>query len=119
MTVEAESLADGVSRRSVLKRGAVLGAAAVWTVPVVQAVGMTSAHAESPSGTIIENPPVPPVQPPATTPTGTTALPDTGARVPIAPVVAAGTAALAVGAGIVAIARAGNTDTEGDDPVEG
>jgi hypothetical protein len=38
-----------VSRRQALKRGALAGGALVWTVPVVQAVSMTAAHAESAS----------------------------------------------------------------------
>jgi hypothetical protein len=38
-----------VSRREALKRGALAGGVLVWTVPVVQAVSLTAAHAESPS----------------------------------------------------------------------
>ena len=38
-----------MSRRDVLRRGAVVGGALVWTVPVVQAVSMQAAHAESAS----------------------------------------------------------------------
>ncbi len=40
---------SGINRRDLLKRGAVVGAAAAWTVPVLQIVSMTSAHADSPS----------------------------------------------------------------------
>jgi hypothetical protein len=39
----------GLSRRSLLKRGAVVGVAAAWTVPLVQAVSMSPASAASPS----------------------------------------------------------------------
>jgi hypothetical protein len=42
----------GLSRRALLKRGAVVGAAAVWTVPVISAVSMTPAHADSPSAPV-------------------------------------------------------------------
>jgi hypothetical protein len=38
-----------LSRRQALKRGAAVGGALVWTVPVVQAVSMTAGHAVSAS----------------------------------------------------------------------
>lgn len=44
-----EASATSISRRAALKRGAVIGGTLVWTVPVVQAVSMTAAHAESAS----------------------------------------------------------------------
>lgn len=40
---------NGLSRRDALKRGAVI-AGAVWAVPAVQALQMSSASAEAPSG---------------------------------------------------------------------
>ena len=40
---------QGISRRQVLQRGAAVGAAAAWTIPLVQVVSMTPAHAASPS----------------------------------------------------------------------
>jgi hypothetical protein len=49
---------SGLSRRDLLKRGAVVGAVA-WTVPLISIVGMSPAHADSLSGTT----PVTPVQP--------------------------------------------------------
>lgn len=42
-------LSSGISRRAALKRGVLAGGALVWTVPIVQAVSMTPAHAESAS----------------------------------------------------------------------
>jgi hypothetical protein len=41
--------ATGVSRRDFLKRGAALGGAIAWATPVVQAVGMQSAFAQTTS----------------------------------------------------------------------
>lgn len=51
----------GVSRRDLLKRGAVVGVAAAWTVPLVQVVSMTPAHADTPSA-----PPTAPTNAPPT-----------------------------------------------------
>ena len=39
-----------MSRREALKRGVVLGGAALWTVPTVQALSITEAAAQQPSG---------------------------------------------------------------------
>lgn len=53
----------GVSRRDLLKKGAVVGVTAAWTIPLVQVVSMTPAHADSPSappGPPTNNPPQPP-----------------------------------------------------------
>ncbi|MDQ2838545.1 MAG: twin-arginine translocation signal domain-containing protein [Actinomycetota bacterium] len=54
-----------MSRRDLLKRGAVVGVAAAWTIPLVQVVSMTPAHADSPSappvGPPTNNPPPPPL----------------------------------------------------------
>lgn len=55
----------GLDRRTALKRGALVGGALVWAVPVVQAVSLTAAHAENPSAPPPNNPPNnPPEQPP-------------------------------------------------------
>jgi hypothetical protein len=70
----------GVSRRDLLKKGAVVGVTAAWTIPLVQVVSMTPAHADSPSappGPPTNNPPQPPgstipVQPTDATSTATT-----------------------------------------------
>jgi hypothetical protein len=43
--------ARGLSRREALRRGAIVGGAAVWAVPVVQSVGLTSALAQGTSPT--------------------------------------------------------------------
>jgi hypothetical protein len=40
-------VADGISRRSALKKGAVVAGAAVWAVPVVQSIGLSPAGAVS------------------------------------------------------------------------
>ncbi len=40
----------GISRREALKRGVVLGGAAVWAVPAVQVLNITEAAAQQPSG---------------------------------------------------------------------
>jgi hypothetical protein len=74
MTFATEGNRSGVTRRQALKRGAAVGAAAVWTVPAIQVVSLTAAHADSPSAPPPHNPPPskppenPPVNPPATTP---------------------------------------------------
>ena len=39
----------GITRRELLKRGAVLGGALVWATPVVQTIGMRAAFAQSTS----------------------------------------------------------------------
>jgi hypothetical protein len=41
---------SGITRRDMLKRGAVAGTAVLWAVPVVQVIGMTASHAETASG---------------------------------------------------------------------
>jgi hypothetical protein len=40
---------EGLTRREALKKGAMLGGALVWAVPVVQTVGMSAAMAREPS----------------------------------------------------------------------
>jgi hypothetical protein len=81
MTVQDQGDAvTGVSRRDLLKKGAVVGVTAAWTIPLVQVVSMTPAHADSPSappGPPTNNPPEPPgstipVQPTEPTSTSTT-----------------------------------------------
>jgi len=72
MTQLDSGRAPGIGRRDLLKRGALVGAAAAWTVPIVQVVSMTPAHADSPSA--------PPVQPP---PVQTTAVPPPDNHPPI------------------------------------
>jgi hypothetical protein len=52
-----EGQGEGLSRRKMLKGGAIAGAA-VWAVPTAQLIGMDSAHAQSAS------PPPPPPPPP-------------------------------------------------------
>ncbi|HEY9390281.1 MAG TPA: hypothetical protein VIR27_11020 [Mycobacteriales bacterium] len=55
----------GLDRRTALKRGALVGGSLVWAVPVVQAVSLTAAHAESPSSPPHGGPPAgPPGNPP-------------------------------------------------------
>jgi hypothetical protein len=39
-----------ITRRDMLKRGAVAGTAVLWAVPVVQVIGMSASHAEAASG---------------------------------------------------------------------
>jgi hypothetical protein len=130
----------GLSRRSMLKRTAVVGVAAAWSVPLVSAISMTSAHADSASSpgvppgggggqTIPSDTPTPSTSTPTTAPTtaittassathattetnnsDTGALAFTGVDMPIGPTIAAGAAAIAVGAGILAASRATKSD---------
>lgn len=44
-----ENIEQGISRRELLRRGAVLGGAVVWTTPVVQTLGMGRAFAQTAS----------------------------------------------------------------------
>lgn len=53
----------GLSRRQMLRRGVAVGTA-VWTVPTVTAITLTSANAASPSGQPPTKPPKPPTTPP-------------------------------------------------------
>jgi hypothetical protein len=46
-----EETRQGLTRREVLKKGAMLGGTVLWVVPVVQAVGMSPAMAQVPSET--------------------------------------------------------------------
>jgi hypothetical protein len=55
----------GISRRQVLRAGAVVGAGLLWVAPVVSGLGLTAAHADSTSGTTS---PPPPNSPPPNSP---------------------------------------------------
>ena len=46
-----EETSQGITRRDLLRRGAVLGGAVVWTTPVVQTLGMGRAFAQTTSPT--------------------------------------------------------------------
>lgn len=48
--VSTQQWPQGISRREALKRGVVLGGAALWTVPAVQVLSITEAAAQQPSG---------------------------------------------------------------------
>lgn len=131
---DSSAVPVGVSRRNLLKRGAVVGVAAAWTIPLVQVVSMTPAHADSPSAPPVTPPPnnpppltssPPPSHPshhvesktphaPATataTPAapaphaGGGALASTGTTTPVGPAVGIGTAAIALGAGALGAAH--------------
>jgi hypothetical protein len=41
---------SGISRRDVLKRGAIAGSAVLWAVPAIQVIGLGASHAEAASG---------------------------------------------------------------------
>lgn len=94
---------QGVTRRQALKRVGV-GAALVWTVPVVQMLSATPAHADELStdvggvkqgqgggGTSVQN--------------GSASLASTGSNLPIAGIAAAGVAAVIAGGAAVAATR--------------
>jgi hypothetical protein len=115
--------AGGPSRRDLLRKGAIVGAAAVWAVPVVQVISMTPAHAETASTPTYHQqvpPPhdiTPPQNNPQPTPLANPAPPDgslsyTGA--PVITTLAASAAALATGTGIVLAAKKRRRATEDD-----
>ena len=54
---------NGLNRRDVLKRGAIVGSAVLWAVPAVQVIGLGASHAEAASGGGGSTP-APPTQPP-------------------------------------------------------
>jgi hypothetical protein len=100
--------ARSMSRRQALKRGAVVGGALVWTVPAVQAITMSSAHAEAASA-----PPGPAngarPEPPAVGRDGTPPAPRAGGLSGGAPVIATaavGTGVLVGGAAVTAALKA-------------
>jgi LPXTG-motif cell wall-anchored protein len=118
MATDAIDDAQGINRRSLLKRGAVIGATAVWTIPVVQAVSVTPAHADTTSAppTARHDSP-PPVVSGSNAGNGSTvasggALASTGEQAVAG--VAIGAAALAVGAGLVAAAKRKKDNEERD-----
>jgi hypothetical protein len=41
---------NGMTRRAMLKRGAIAGTAVLWAVPAVQVIGLGASHAEAASG---------------------------------------------------------------------
>ncbi len=47
----SENKGEGISRRDLLRKGAVLGGAVVWATPVVQTLGMGRAYAQTASPT--------------------------------------------------------------------
>lgn len=47
----SENKGEGISRRDLLRKGAVLGGAVVWAAPVVQTLGMGRAYAQTASPT--------------------------------------------------------------------
>jgi hypothetical protein len=127
---------SGLSRRDLLRRGAKVGAVAVWTIPIIQVVSMTPAHAESASQPSSENNP-PPLPPPGggTSPTVKTQTGGVLATGPVSvtnspplaftgsstgPAALVGAGALAVGAGLVAAAQIARKrdDSAPDDLVE-
>jgi LPXTG-motif cell wall-anchored protein len=89
----------GLTRRDMLLRGAAVGGALVWTVPLVQSVTPSAYATGSPAVKGIKT-----SHRPATLVEGTK-LPHTGADFPLAQVVAAGTALVAGGAAVVARTR--------------
>lgn len=44
---------EGLTRRDIIKKGALLGGTVMWVTPVVQTVGMSSALAQTPSDTCV------------------------------------------------------------------
>ena len=115
--VEHGSSSQGVTRRQAMKKGALAGAAIVWTVPVVQSIGMTAAHADEPSTDVLptkrgteETTPsgggVPPSEVLGTKQgAGPGALAHTGADVPVARVAATAAASVAVGGALIAASK--------------
>lgn len=123
-----------LDRRTALKRGVLVGGALVWAAPVVQAVSLTAAHAESPSSppqgpphggnppgqpTAHPAPPtnhapappgaLPPPQQPtpsaSTSPAPTGELAFTGPGLPVVPTVAVAASMIATGAAAQAVGR--------------
>ncbi|HTZ43835.1 MAG TPA: hypothetical protein VMB79_08215 [Jatrophihabitans sp.] len=96
---------QGISRRAMLKRGAVAGATIAWTVPVVSAISMTPAHAESPSAPARSSGSGGGVASTNTTQlsSGSSGLASTGSDVSLT--AAAGVAAAVLGAGAIAASK--------------
>jgi hypothetical protein len=121
-SVESDAV-EGMSRRHLLKRGVQVGAVAAWTIPIVQVVSMTPAHADSTSkpasgsGSGTGGKTTTKTEPSSITATGTkpsSDLPFTGASVVPAAVVGAG--ALAVGAGLMAATARKRSAETGENP---
>jgi hypothetical protein len=81
MNSATESSRSAITRRQALKRGAAVGALAAWTVPTIQAVSLTAAHADSASAPPPHNPP--PEKPPVNPPAGHTPKPSTPKPKPV------------------------------------
>jgi hypothetical protein len=118
---DQDDAVSGVSRRDLLKKGAVVGVTAAWTIPLVQVVSMTPAHADSPSAPPApptNNPPLPTGATIPVTPSGATGpatvtgggLASTGSN-PL-PAVGLGAAAVAIGLGAIAASQVGRKDPE-------
>lgn len=114
--MEGQNEATALSRRDALKRGLVVGGAMVWAVPTVQALGMSAAHADEPSGKTVKPKPKPKPQPheapqakpPATEVQGSAqTLPKTGSDIPVAGITAAAAGAIGIGAVILNATRKG------------
>jgi hypothetical protein len=120
----ADGSGAGMNRRDLLKRGAIVGAAAVWTVPLVQVVSMTPAHADSTSApkSAIDPSRQSSGQSSGTLDSGHSVadagasgeLAQTGTAVPIVGAAAVGVAALAIGTGLAASARRRRADEAGE-----
>jgi len=59
---------NGMTRRAMLKRGAIAGTAVLWAVPAVQVIGLGASHAEAASGGNPTSTPTRTHTPPPTTP---------------------------------------------------
>jgi hypothetical protein len=100
----------GVSRRTMLKRGATVGVATAWVVPIVQAVSMTPAHADTASAPAVPHQPQGVAAKP---PSGIDAqrvqrdspgpLAETGPGIPLVPAIAVGAGAVVLGVGAIAL----------------
>ena len=111
--------AGGLTRRQVLKRGAVAGVATAWAVPVVQAIAMSPSHADTPSGSTTVNQPHTSTgsgggttQPVSDVNVSDDPLPNTGASAPVGKVAIGGAAAIVLGAGAYAAAGLGKPRRE-------
>jgi hypothetical protein len=113
---DSSAVPVGVSRRDLLKRGAVVGAVAAWTIPLVQVVSMTPAHADSPSAPPATPPPNNP-PPLISTPPPSSPSHHVGSKTPHAPATTATAtatpAAAAPHAGGGALASTGTTTPVG------
>lgn len=119
----SKGMAASLNRRELIKRGAIVGGTLAWTVPVVQTLSLTPAHAESPSapGNPVPNNPLPNNPAPAAQPkpapaAGGPGLAQTGATIPLLGAVAVGAAAVAVGAAVVATTRSTAPEASGPAP---